>query len=151
MSLSRNRNGGQHPVTSAVRMATAEQRVDNALSQRMEQNSRRPLDRDNNVNGQRGSLPHRRVNVNNIASNKMIEVIVEPGAGPSNMSLDDLTNRLNANNAKNVKFEGNDEKKLVPETKDEAKQGPSNGSIATLPINRQLPKRPGKGGPWNKV
>lgn len=130
-------------------MTTAEQRVDNALSQRMEQNSRRPLDRDNNVNGQRGSLPHRRVNIS--APNKVVEVVIDTAAGSSNMSLDDLTNRLNANNANDVKFEVNDEKKLVPETKDEAKQSTSIGSITTLPMNRQLPKRPGKGGLGNKV
>lgn len=60
MSLSRARSGWNSPkplVTSALRLPSVTSREDLQISVRIELNLRRPIDRDQNVNGRRGVLP----------------------------------------------------------------------------------------------
>lgn len=59
-------NGPMYPLLSAARMNRQERAEENSVTHRLEQNMRRLVDKDNNVNGRRGVLPHQRPNNNNV-------------------------------------------------------------------------------------
>lgn len=82
VSLSRSRNGwntAKPLVTSAVRLSAISRPEGAPISMRIEQSLRRPLDRDQNINGKRGILPRQQT------SNRQVPPH-EPVAGTSRES-----------------------------------------------------------------
>lgn len=89
VSLSRNQNGVKQIVTSAVRL-TSRNRPDNtSVLRRVEQCARKPLDKDLNINGRRGALPHRRTNSaeGSVKADNTVKDDPMPGPSTSGLSL----------------------------------------------------------------